>query len=167
MQTSIRITLAVLLSLAFAPNVMAQGEQPKPEAKPAQPQISTPNTPLQSYVIALSVKESNSGKPVAEKNYSLTVVADDPRINRRESLRDGDRIPYSGGNYHDVGTNIDYDSAYRRGDMLAIFLQVESSSLVGKPDGINLPQETRWSIAVDAGPAPRQTSGRLLLRRCP
>jgi hypothetical protein len=154
MKSTMYYALAALLGLALAPCLsLAQGEQPEPEAKPAQPQISNPKPSPQPYLIMIAVKESNSGKPILEKNYSLTVIADDPRYNYSENLRDGDHIPYSTGNgheYHDMHTDIDCNNVYRRGDMVAVGLRVESNSLVANPDGVNLPLETKWSISVIA-----------------
>jgi hypothetical protein len=154
MRTSTRFTLVFLLGLALAPSfTLAQSEQPEKEVKPAQSQISTP----QPYLITLAVKESSSGKAVLEKNYSLTVVADDARYNAPVTLRDSDRIPFESRNvleYHDIGTNIDCNAASRRGEMLIISIRVESNSLAAKPDGVNLPVETKWSTSVVASLLP-------------
>src|SRR5271165_5793783 len=117
MQPSTRLAFAAILGLALAPClVAAQGDKParsEPEAQAAKPEP-------QPYLLTLSVKESNAGKPVLEKNYTLTVIADDNRF-RYQSVRDGDRIPYQGEKgqtYQDVGTNIDTSDAARRGDTL-------------------------------------------------
>lgn len=156
MQPSTRLTLAALLLLAFAPCLAtAQGDKTtKPEsetpATQAEPKPQKPE-PL-PYLLAISVKESNSGKPVLEKNYALTVIADDRHSLR---LRDSDRIPYQsekGQQYEDVGTNIDLNGATRRGEALVADLQLTSSVLVATPNynAGNLPQISQWSVNIVA-----------------
>ena len=158
MQPSTRLTLAALLTLALAPCLAtAQADKPakpEPEAQPAQSEPKAPKPQPQPYLLTLSVKESNSGKPILEKNYTFTVVADDNRFHF-QNLRDGDRIPYQGDKgqtYEDVGTNIDASDATRRGEALAVSLRAESSSLVATPNFSpgNLPQISRWNISVVA-----------------
>jgi hypothetical protein len=158
MQFSTRLTLAALLALALAPCVAtAQGEKPaKPESEtPATPEPKAPKPEPRPYQLTISVKESNSGKPVLEKIYELTVIADDNRYSR-QNLRDGDRIPYQsekGQQYEDVGTNIDATDALRRGETLAVNLHLTSSALVPTPNynpGGNLPQISQWSVGVVA-----------------
>ena len=136
MQPSTRLTLAALLVLALAPGLAAaQGEKtakPELETPATQAEPKAPKPEPRPYQLTISVKESNSGKPVLEKNYALTVVADDNRYSR-QNLRDGDRIPYQaekGQNYEDVGTNIDATDALLRGEALAVKLQVTSTVLV-------------------------------------
>ncbi|MGA2167853.1 MAG: hypothetical protein ABSG62_06535 [Terracidiphilus sp.] len=158
MQSSTRLTLAALLSLALAPCLgTAQADKPakpEPEAQPAQSEPKAPKPQPQPYLLTLSVKESNSGKTTLEKSYTLTVIADDTRYHF-QNLRDGDRIPYQGDKgqtYEDVGTNIDASEATRRGETLAVSLRAESSSLVATPNFNpgNLPQISRWNISVVA-----------------
>lgn len=158
MQSSTRLTLATLLALALAPCLAtAQGEKAaKPEseapATQAEPKASKPEP--RPYQLTISVKESNSGKPVLEKSYALTVIADDNRY-QHQRLRDGDRIPYQGEkgqSYEDVGTNVDATDALRRGEALAVNLQLTSTVLVPTPNYNpgNLPQISQWSVGVVA-----------------
>jgi hypothetical protein len=158
MQPSIRFTLAALLAFALVPCLAtAQGEKPtKPESETpaAQSEPKPPKPEPRPYQLTVTVKESNSGKPVLEKNYDLTVIADDNRFSR-QNLRDGDRIPYQsekGQQYEDVGTNIDATDALRRGEALAVKLQVTSTVLVPTPNYLpgNLPQISQWSVGVVA-----------------
>lgn len=155
MQTRARLTLAVLLSLALAPCIAAaQGDKAKAdqEKKPTQSDSTAPKPEPQAYLVALSIKESDSGKPTLEKNYNLTVITDDFR-NDNEHLRDGDRVPFvgeKGHEYIDIGTNIDVNHGTRRGEAVVISLGVESTSLAAKSDGINLPQINQWRITVNA-----------------
>jgi hypothetical protein len=162
MQSSARFTLAALLTavlvFALAPCfAAAQGEKatkPEPETQPAQPDAKAPKPDPKPYLLSISVKESNSGKPIVEKNYSLDVVADDNRYHF-QNLRDGDRIPYQKDKdqaYQDVGTNIDASDATRRGETLAVSLRVTSTSLVSThPLGPgSLPQVNQWSTSVVA-----------------
>jgi hypothetical protein len=158
MQSSTRLTLALLLVLAVAPSlVTAQGEKPaksETETQPAQSESKDPKPEPQPYLLTVSVKESNSGKPILEKNYALNVVADD-RNYRFQNLRDGDRIPYQGEkgqSYQDVGTNVDAQEATRRGDALIVTLHLNSSVLVPTPNYTpgNLPQISQWSVGVVA-----------------
>jgi hypothetical protein len=153
MQSCARLTLAALLAFALAPSfAAAQGEKatkPEPETQPAQPDSKAPKPEPQPYLLSISVKESNSAKPIVEKNYTLDVVADDNRYHF-QNLRDGDRIPYQKDKdqaYQDVGTNIDASDATRRGETLAVSLRVTSTSLVAThPLGPgSLPQITQWS----------------------
>lgn len=159
MQPFTRFTLAALLAFALVPCLAkAQGEKAvKPESEPtsAQSEPKAPKPEPRPYQLTISVKESNSGKPVLEKNYALTVIADDNRFSR-QNLRDGDRIPYQssdkGQSYEDVGTNIDATDALRRGEALAVKLQVTSTVLVPTPNYVpgNLPQISQWSVGVVA-----------------
>ncbi len=125
MQSSTRLALAAALSCAIAPCLAAaQGDKPNQPANQPEPK---------PYLLALTVKESSSGKAVQEKSYTLVVIADDT-IYRHQNLRDGDRIPYlgkDGQNYQDVGTNIDAQEVARRGDALAVTIQIDSTSLSG------------------------------------
>ena len=151
MQSSTRLTIATILSLALAPCLIAaQGDKPtKPEA---EPQAAKPEP--QPYLLTLSVKESNGGKPILEKSYTLSVIADDNRYHN-QAVRDGDRMPYQGKDgqsYQEVGTSIDISDATRRGDTLIVSLRAESSSLVPTPNFTpgNLPQVSRWNLGVVA-----------------
>jgi hypothetical protein len=145
-----RLALAALLTLALAPCfAKAQSEKAakrEAEAATTQAQANVPKEQPQPFLLTISVKETVAGKAAVEKSYSLTVVADD-RSYRYETLRDGDRIPYTGEKgreYFDVGTNIDITDASRHGESLAVNLRVESSSLTAKADGVNLPQVNQW-----------------------
>ena len=158
MQSSTRLTLAALLALALAPCVAAaQGDKlakSEPDAPSAQPDSKAPKLDPQPYLLAISVKESNSGKPILEKNYALTVIADDKTFHF-QNLRDGDRIPFQGEkgqSYQDVGTNIDVSDATRRGEALAVSLRAVSSSLGATPNFTpgNLPPISQWNIGVVA-----------------
>jgi len=158
MQSSARHTLAAILTFALAPwLVSAQGEKtvkPEPETPSVQAESRAPKPDPQPYLLSISVKESNSGKPILEKDYVLNVVADDTRYHN-QSLRDGDRIPYQGEKgqaYQDVGTNIDASDATRRGEALAVSLRLNSSVLVATPNFTpgNLPQITQWSVGIVA-----------------
>jgi hypothetical protein len=159
MQSSTRIALAALLTLTLAPCVAAaQGDKPaktEPEAQPAQSEPKAPKTEPRPFLVTISVKESNSGKPILEKTYALTVIADDTRYHF-QNLRDGDRIPYQGEkgqSYQDIGTNIDASDVTRRGDALAVSLRLTSNVLVATPNftpGNLLPQISQWSVAVVA-----------------
>ena len=158
MQPSTRLTLAALFLLALAPGVAAaQGEKtakPESETPAAQAEPKPPKPEPRPYQLTISVKESNSGKPVLEKSYVLTVIADDNRY-QHQRLRDGDRIPYQsekGQQYEDVGTNIDVTDALRRGEALVANLNLTSTVLVATPNFTpgNLPQISQWSVGVVA-----------------
>lgn len=146
MQSSTRFTLAAALAFAIAPCLAAaQGDKPNQPANQPEPK---------PYLLALTVKESSSGKAVQEKNYTLTVVADD-RLYSNQNLRDGDRIPYAtkdGPEYQNVGTNIDAQQPTRLGDSLVVTIQVDSTSLVATPNFSpgNLPQVSEWRVHVVA-----------------
>ena len=158
MQSSTRLTLAALLSLALAPCLAApQGEKPaksEPEAPPAQSEPRIPKPEPQPYSLTIAVKESNSGKGILEKSYTLVVVADDTRYHY-QTLRDGDRISYQGEKgqeYMNLGTDIDVDQVTRRGDALAVGIHLTSSALVATSNFIpgTLPRVTQWSVAAVA-----------------
>ena len=72
MQSSARHTLAAILSFALAPwLVSAQGEKtvkPEPETPSVQAESKAPKPDPQPYLLSISVKESNSGKPILEKD---------------------------------------------------------------------------------------------------
>jgi hypothetical protein len=156
MNTSMRLTFAALLCLTLAPCMAtAQGEKPaKPEAEaaPAPAQPKPPKPEPQPYKLMISVKESDSGKPSAEKNYTLAIIADDSHSSY-ESLRDGDNIPFKsekGEENLSVGTNIDFSDATRQGETLIVKLSVSNSTLTEKSNGINLPQSHVWRIQIVA-----------------
>lgn len=157
MQSSTRLTLAALLGFAIVPCVaFAQGDKPAPPVtQPSASSDSNSSKPEpKPYALTLVVKETSSGKAVQEKNYTLTVIADD-KAYYSQNLRDGDRIPYStkdGQNYQDVGTNIDAQQASRLGDSLVVTIQVDSTSLVATPNFNpgNLPQISQWRVRLVA-----------------
>jgi hypothetical protein len=158
MQSSTRLTLAALLALTLASGLAtAQGDKAaKPESETAatQAEPKPPKPEPRPYLLAISVKEFNSGKPIVEKSYALNVVADDNRYHY-QNLRDGDRIPYQGEKgqaYEDVGTNIDASDATCRGEALAVSLRVTSTVLVPTPNYTpgNLPQISQWSVGIVA-----------------
>jgi hypothetical protein len=149
---STRFTLAALLSLALAPCLAkAQGDKPtkpEPEAQPTQSDSKPPKQQPQPYLLTLTVKESDSGKPSVEKSYALIVIADDNRI-VLESLRDDDNIPFkteNEQNYRPIGTKMDFTHATRQGETLIVVLSVSNESLTEKSNGINLPQNHEWRI---------------------
>src|SRR5271157_1297217 len=122
MQSFTRVTVAALLTLAIAPWLAtAQGDKPakpEPDAQAAPSQSRPPKPQPQPFALTVVVKESDSGKPILEKSYTLSAVADDDS-SMYANLRDGDRIPYvgeKGREYYDVGTNIDAQRPTRRGD---------------------------------------------------
>jgi hypothetical protein len=159
MQPSKRLTLAALLAFTLAPCLAtAQGEKtakPESETPATQAEPKPPKPEPRPYLLTISVKESNSGKPVLEKNYALTVVADDSRYHQ-QNLRDRDRIPYQssekGQSYEDVGMNLDVNDATRRGEALSLNLRAENSSLeaVANIGPGNLPQIRQWNISIVA-----------------
>src|SRR5580658_8700154 len=131
MQSTLRLSLAAILVLALAPCLApAQGEKtakPEPDPPSAQPDLKAPKPEPQPYLLTISVRESNSGKPVVEKSYALTVISDDNHY-QHQSLRDGDKIPFQvekGQQYEDVGTNLDVLDASRRGESLSVNLRAE------------------------------------------
>jgi hypothetical protein len=151
-----RFTLAVLLSLALAPCLAtAQGDKPaKPEPKApeaqTEPKAATPSP--QPFLLTLTVTESDSGKPTAEKTYTLTIIADDTH-GSNESLRDADNIPYKsekGQEYQAIGTNMDFSNATRQGDTLIVMLTVSNKSLAEINNDMNPPQNHEWRIHVAA-----------------
>jgi hypothetical protein len=164
MQYSTRLALAALLAFNLAPCLaFSQGEkaaksESETQSAQAEPKVTKPDP--KPYLLTISVKESNSGKPILEKNYSLTVIADDTRYHF-QNLRDGDRIPYQGEKgqaYQDIGTNIDASDVSRRDDALAVSLRLTSNVLVATPNFSpgNLPQISQWSVAVVAVLAPNK-----------
>ena len=156
MQTSARLALATLLILAFVPcSALAQDDRPAKadaEAKLPQSQASMPKQPPEPFLLTISINESDAGKPAAGKNYVVTVIADDNHGNY-ESLRDNDRIPYTSDKeqkYHSVGTEIDLTNATRQGETLFVKLTVGNNALAEKGNGVNLPQDHDWRVAVVA-----------------
>lgn len=159
MQNSTRFTVAALLGFALTSGfglgiALAQGDKPAnpDQATTAQAEPKAPKPQPQPFTLTLTVKESESGKVIAHKNYTLTVMADDNQ-HGFESMRDGDRIPYTGEKgreYQDVGTNIDVERITRVGDSLFFMLRINSSSLTAKSDGVNLPEVNRWNVGVNA-----------------
>ncbi len=150
MHASTRFTLAAVLALVLVPSfALAQGD------KPARPENSADTPPQPTpYTLTLAVKESSSGKSVQEKDYRITIVADD-RIHSSQNLRDGDRIPYAskdGQQYENVGTDIDIQQVASIGNSLAVTIGVDSTSLVATPNFNpgNLPQISQWRIRVSA-----------------
>ena len=155
MHTATRLTFATLLGLAIAPClVLAQSEKPaKPEAEtsPAQSEAKAPKMSPQPYLVRLSVIESDAGKPTVQREYTLAILADDNRGIGNESLRDGERFPYTGEKgpaYQTIGTNVDLTNATRQGDVLIVRLSVDNDSLLEKSNGVALPSMHNWRIQV-------------------
>jgi len=154
MHATTRLALAAVLALGFVPLFAGAQDKPaEPESSPSSgPKEAKPDP--QPYTLNVSVKESNGGKLVQEKNYTLTVIADD-RLYSRENLRDGERIPYQRDkdqNYQNVGTNIDTSEASRRGDALVVTFNLNSSAMVATPNYSpgNLPEISEWSLHLAA-----------------
>ena len=158
MHATTRLTLAAALALPFLTHsAVAQSDAVTTgnTGKVVESSNSNNGKPEpEPFLLSLTVKESSSGKFVQEKNYALTVVAED-RLHQVQNLRDGERIPYSekdGQNYQDVGTNIDDQQPTRLGDSLVVTVQVDSTSLVPTPNFSpgNLPQISQWRVHVNA-----------------
>ena len=158
MHASTRFTLAAALALAIMPHVAsAQTESVTTGNTGKVVENGGPSAPKpdpQPYTLNLSVKESSGGKLVLEKNYTLTVIADD-RLYSRENLRDGERIPYQTNkdqNYQSVGTNVDASGASRRGDVLLVNLDLNSNAIVATPNFTpgNLPELSEWTLRLTA-----------------
>jgi hypothetical protein len=154
--TSARLTLAALLSLVLAPCLAsAQGEnsaQPGPDAQAVQSQAKPPKPASLPYELTVTVKESETGKVLVDKRYTLTVVTDD-NLNSNEHLRDGDRIPYAtdkGQDFTNIGTNVDVTRATQQGDKLILSMRVSNTSLLAKGASGSLPQEHDWIISIVA-----------------
>jgi hypothetical protein len=146
--THARLTLAALLSLALAPClVLAQGESSD------QPAAKAPKPPSQAYELTVTVQESEGGKALVDKTYTLIVLADDERRSY-EHLRDGDRVSYKNEKGEiltdNIGTNVDVNQPKQQGDKLVLELKVSNTSLLGKGDSESRPQEHDWIIQVTA-----------------
>jgi hypothetical protein len=141
--TQTRLTLAALLSLALAPCLaMAQGENSTQAPKP----------PSQAYELTVTVKESEAGKALVDKTYTLIVITDDS--NGYEHLRDGDRVSYKNEKGEiltdNIGTNVDVNHATQQGDKLILELKVSNTSLGAKADSESRPQEHDWIVSIKA-----------------
>ena len=150
MHTSTRIALVALLSLVLAPSlVLAQGDQPAKAVAEVKPQPQS-----QPYLLTFTIKESFGGKSAVERNYSLTVVADDESYHHNVSVRDSDRVALKktdgGFDTFSVGADIDIAHVSRRGDVLIVDLRADSDSPVAKSVDGNFPETRNWKISIVA-----------------
>ena len=149
MHTSTRILFAALLGLALTPSfVLAQDTQPAKAAAEVKPQP-------QPYLLTFTIKESLAGKSAVEKNYALTVIADEEDSNHRTvSMRDSDRVgekkTENGDDTFYVGMNIDVWRVKRRGEVLIVDLRADCDSPVAKGVDGNHPETRNWKISIVA-----------------
>jgi len=153
-KTSRRFAFGALLSVALVPCLAAaQSDKPaKPEAEtqPAAAESKTPKTPPQPFQLTVTITESDAGKASAEKTFVVTLIADDLH-GTFESLREGDRIPYTsekGAEYHTVGANIDFRDATRLGENLVVRMTVGNNTLSGKSNAPALPPDHDWRVGL-------------------
>jgi glucose/arabinose dehydrogenase len=153
MRNTTSLTLATFLGLALAACVAtAQSEKPnKPqsEAEPAATESKAPKQPPQPFLLTVTITESDAGKPSAEKTFVVTLIADDSH-GTFESLREGDRIPFTsekGPEYHTVGANIDFREASRLGENLVVKMTLGNNTLSGKIN-TSLPPDHDWRVSL-------------------
>jgi hypothetical protein len=142
--TQTRLTLAALLSLALAPCLaMAQGENSTQAPKP----------PSQAYELTVTVKESEGGKALVDKTYTITILANDSTYNY-EHLRDGDHVSWKNDKGEmlgdNIGTNVDVNHPTQQGDKLILELKVSNTLLLGKGESESRPQEHDWIVSIMA-----------------
>jgi hypothetical protein len=126
--------LAIFISLcATTPRAMAQqNESPQPATETAK-RIPT----VRYYRLDFVVRESDQGKALSQRSYSLGVAAAGVAEGRDWwSLRAGTKVP-AGSNYVDVGFNIDVRPE-DAGGSLQLRLKADLSSLA--PDAANVNQ---------------------------
>lgn len=161
----IAISCLLLLTLPFAAQALAQGDQAVAKAPEA---AKAPEPPVHFYHLDLVVKEmGEDGKPVNSRTYSCTVST---AHNEHDSVRVGSRIPIATGSYLnngsdaqvntqfqylDVGVNFDVQDVREEGNKLAMDLKAEISGVgsnvrFGGENGINEPvvRQNRWQAPV-------------------
>jgi hypothetical protein len=120
-----------------------------------------PEPPAHYYRLEFVVQELGAdGKPLNSRSYTAT--ASTGRVQGIVSVRTGSRIPVVTGSssgsenkqvqYLDVGVNIDARDVHEVGNMIAVQLNAEISSLA-TPTGISEPstpviRQTRWQAPV-------------------
>jgi hypothetical protein len=143
--------LFVLLGFVFAAgNGWSQADQ---SAKPAfQAAVAT-----KYYRLDFVVKETENGKPVNARNYSLTAAAGGGGIASTCSVRAGDKIPVpsakDGGQftYLDVGVNLDCQNLKEVEQKLALRIQADITGSTGQaPAAASAPiiRQFRWASDV-------------------
>jgi len=154
MHSTTRQTLTAVLGLALAACLAtAQSEKPaKPqsEAQSVSPESKSSRLPPLPFLLTVKITESDAGKPAAEKTFMVTLIADDIH-GTFESLREGDRIPYTsekGLEYHTVGANIDFREASRLGESFVVKMTLGNNTLSGKSNDTKLPPDHDWRVSL-------------------
>jgi hypothetical protein len=144
-----RVLSKLLLVLGFifaAGNGWSQADQ---SAKPA----AQSGEPAKYYRLDFVIKETDNGKPVSSRNYSLTAAAGGSGNNC--SVRAGDKIPTPTGKdqftYLDIGVNIDCHDLKDVGEKLALRIQADitgSTGLAQAAAGAPVIRQFRWASDV-------------------
>lgn len=87
-----------------------------------------------SYKLNFALRETDQGKIVNQRAFSLSASLSASRMNdaERSSLRAGTRLPITGEKgieYIDIGTNLDVDRIKEASDGLQMFLSAQISSI--------------------------------------
>jgi len=124
----------MILFYATAPSAIAQQNEPAPSATETAKRIPT----MRYYRLDFVVRESDQGKVLSQRSYSLGVAAAGVTEGRDWwSLRAGTKVP-AGSNYVDVGFNIDVRPE-DAGGALQLRLKADLSSLAPDATNVNLP----------------------------
>jgi hypothetical protein len=124
----------MILLCAAAPHALGQqNESPQSATEPAKRPA-----PAHYYKLDFVVRESDQGKVLSQRSYSLGVAAAGLTESRDWwSLRAGTKVP-AGSNYVDVGFNVDV-RAEDLGGALQLRLKADLSSLAPDAGNVNLP----------------------------
>lgn len=116
-------SLPLLALTMLSGNGFAQAPE-APKTKDAEP--------LKFYKLDFVVKEVEGGKVLNARAYSMTVAANSTNL---ASIRTGDkiRVPGTGGQYLDVGTNIDCRSIREVEGDLTLSVTADISSIPSEP----------------------------------
>ena len=115
--------------------------------------IAAAQATAEFYRLDFTLKELEGGKIVNSRNYQMMVKADE-NSNFTSSIRSGGKVPF-GGNYIDVGVNIDVKRvAHITKDELALDVVSEVSGSVEPGDGQvrqsgpPIVRQSRWNSTV-------------------
>ena len=118
----------------------------------AQETKSSP-PPSRYYKLDFSVKETEGGRVVNARSYSLSIVTPPEGGNLNGGVRTGEKIPFqtpTGPQQLDVGVNIDCSRAKEVGDRLGLNISAEISSVAESAEKTPLPvvRQTRMNTFV-------------------
>ncbi len=126
------LTIAVL---AFSSQLL-MGQQ-APSTSPETQSTQQPAVPAHYYQLKFVLRESNDGKVLTERSYSLGVATAAAFERDWWSLRAGTKVP-AGSNYVDVGVNIDVRTM-EVGSELQLRVKADISSLPTDAGSANPP----------------------------